>query len=1120
MALNDHVHIAKRFQRSVRIDTDIHNPSSLEGFIFPQTFAETLLSVGRQVNKLGHGAFTWTGPYGSGKSSLVVAFSTLLNGQEEKRQRAAERIGVGTARKLWELLPPKTHGWRVLPIVGRREDPTVVIGEALNSSGFLPKKRQPKTWNEKSVVDAIGEIAALNPRSHGGLILFIDEMGKFLEAAALKELDIYIFQQLAELSSRSQNRLILIGILHQSFDEYAHRLSRDMRDEWSKIQGRFVDLPINVAGDEQLRFLSSAIISNRPLLDIRKLAKSVATHLGAHRPDTPKDVEETLERCWPLHPVTACLLGPISRRRFGQNQRSIFGFLNSSEPQGFQHFLKNAKKDSLYGPDRLWDYLRINLEPAILASPDGHRWSLAADAVDRCEAFGGDSLHIKLCKSIAITEMFKDRSGLFPTKDLLLSCCPNNSPEEIETAISQLSKWSLIIFKRFLNSYAIYAGSDFDIEQAIKECLGDIKEINFKALQTLAGLNPILAKRHYHETGALRWFGVGIVPISKIMHAVDTFEPQGGAMGQFLLAIPTLGEAPREAKEKCQAAARSANQWDTIIGLSQRSWIVTELAKELLALEKVRHDRPELSGDAVARREVNARIAVTLNQLEEELRYAFDNALWYTKDGKEKRLSLSEINSLASSLADQKFPATPRLPNELLNRLRPSSNANAARNALLRRMVMNEGEERLGIKGYPPEGGLFESLLEKPGLYVFSSDRWRFVVPSQKYPDKCTLAPLWEAASDLFVHNQTHTVGVDEIYELWKAPPFGVSDGLLPLLAVAYIISIQDRAAFYRNGIFQSKFKDLDVEYLIKNPKDIQLRSMNLSEISKKILSIMAELVEQLDESNKLLNPEPIDVARGLISVFDKIHPWTLRTTRLSKNAMRIRDLFRKANDPNKFLFDDIPSLLKENDRSHSHNDIDQIVRLLSEGLEELCTAYSNMLKKLCYQMLSELQVHTNSIYALAELRKRAENIRQLTGDFKLEAFIARISQFAGTLEEIEGLASLAASKPTRDWVDRDFDVAAIELSDFAQRFNRAEAFAHIKGRPNKRHAMAIIVGLDTQPQPVYREFDIFDTDRQAVDDVISKLNRALNGTKKQKKNVILAALAELSAHYISEVDT
>ena len=39
-----------------------------------------------------------------------------------------------------------------------------------------------------------------------------------------------------------------------------------------------------------------------------------------------------------------------------------------------------------------------------------------------------------------------------------------------------------------------------------------------------------------------------------------------------------------------------------------------------------------------------------------------------------------------------------------LGRMKPSSNAVAARNALLRRMVLNEGEARLGIEGFPAVG--------------------------------------------------------------------------------------------------------------------------------------------------------------------------------------------------------------------------------------------------------------------------------------------------------------------------------------------------------------------------------------------------------------------------------
>ena len=142
------------------------------------------------------------------------------------------------------------------------------------------------------------------------------------------------------------------------------------------------------------------------------------------------------------------------------------------------------------------------------------------------------------------------------------------------------------------------------------------------------------------------------------------------------------------------------------------------LARELFALDSVSNDHPELAGDPVARREVSARLAALQALLETELHKAFDNALWFRKNHQPKRLRQADLNSIASELADRRFDQSPSLHNELLNRQKPSSNAIAAQNTLLRRMVLNEGESRLGIEGFPAEGGLFASVLEATGLYV------------------------------------------------------------------------------------------------------------------------------------------------------------------------------------------------------------------------------------------------------------------------------------------------------------------------------------------------------------------------------------------------------------------
>ena len=120
-------------------------------------------------------------------------------------------------------------------------------------------------------------------------------------------------------------------------------------------------------------------------------------------------------------------------------------------------------------------------------------------------------------------------------------------------------------------------------------------------------------------------------------------------------------------------------------------------------------------------------------------------------------------------------------------------------------MAMNEGRARLGIDGFPAEGGLFASLLEATGLYRQTPDGWRFVAPTLEGNDPCNLSPAWREAAAFLESNKQRTVSVAEIYDIWRGPPFGIKDGLLPVLAVAFIQSMRRQLAFYRQNVFQAR---------------------------------------------------------------------------------------------------------------------------------------------------------------------------------------------------------------------------------------------------------------------------------------------------------------------------
>lgn len=1094
------VRVARRFTRSVRVDTDLGNSAALEGFICSQSAADALLLMGRHREATGHGAFTWTGPYGSGKSSLAVALAALLSGPPKYGQNLFRDVKPDDAAEITRLLRPTERPWTVVPVVGRRAQAEEVISGAITP--IIRPMGAPKRQREETLVEWLARVASSIETE--GLVLVVDEMGKFLEHAALDGGDIHVFQDLAEISVRSGGRLIVIGILHQAFDEYAHRLSREGRDEWLKVQGRFLDIPVSLAGEEQIELIARAIESEDKPRTATEAAQAVAKAIRGQRAGSSAPLAERLTACWPLHPVVAALLGPISRRRFGQSQRSIFGFLTSAEPFGFQEHLTSATgKEHLFTPDQLWDYLRANLEPAILSSPDGHRWSTAVDAVERCELRGGTHTHLAVLKAIALLDLFKDRSGLQATPEVVARCVAVSAFSALEQVLSDLSAWSVIVFRKYAGFYAIYAGSDFDIEQAIEDARRNGVAVDYRQLARQASLHPILAKRHYESTGALRWFEVDLAPLHEAEDRIISYKPAAGAAGLFLILVSGQGESQAAAKRACRRLRELSGDRLIVTGWTRDSFRLREMATELAALEHVRTSRPELEGDAVARREVDARISRLTADLEDRLSEAIDLVEWSLPAGVEKvgsRLSgPASLSIIASQLADWRYPQSPKLRNELVNRTRPSSNAAAATRALLRAMVERTGRARLGIEGYPPEAGLYSSLLESTGLHrQVSEGTWGFHAPDDDNP--FSLAPMWREAQRMLQEGtKGHTFA--EIYASWRKAPYGVRDGLLPILAAVFLLTSADRAAIYLDEVFRPQLDSFLIDRLLQDPAAVRVRWVELSDLDT---TLVAELSRLFMEGGHCVPPSALEVAKALVRQVRGVPNWTLRTSHLSKGATALRQLGRNSHDPNQLLFEDLPRVFSQVGADTGT----LLAAAVDEARLELERAYPAMLHDLIGTLHRELRFNGADSGDFGPLHRRAAAVKGLSGNFRLDALATRLTSFEGTIEEIEGIVSLAANKPSRDWVDRDVDAARIELAALAQQFLRAEGFGHLKGRTDGHVTMVVYMSDPSFPAPSATEIQLDSAEREQADALASKLAKLL-GQEGASPNVALGALAK-----------
>ena len=79
-----------------------------------------------------------------------------------------------------------------------------------------------------------------------------------------------------------------------------------------------------------------------------------------------------------------------------------------------------------------------------------------------------------------------------------------------------------------------------------------------------------------------------MVPVCDLVEYATRFDSKSEATGQFLLAIPTQGENEQQTNDLCQQAACYDKNGDTIVGVAENPDVIVSLARELLALDRVR----------------------------------------------------------------------------------------------------------------------------------------------------------------------------------------------------------------------------------------------------------------------------------------------------------------------------------------------------------------------------------------------------------------------------------------------------------------------------------------------------------------------------------------------------
>jgi len=373
-------------------------------------------------------------------------------------------------------------------------------------------------------------------------------------------------------------------------------------------------------------------------------------------------------------------------------------------------------------------------------------------------------------------------------------------------------------------------------------------------------------------------------------------------------------------------------------------------------------------------------------------------------------------------------------------------------------MINRLGESLLGYEGFSSDAGIFYSVIQHNNLYQLNGEEWAFITSDTGDLLAKQFKPLWDAADSLLKSSKDQ-VTLTEIYKAWKAPPIGARNGLLPLFALVYFLANRHQLGLYIEKTF---IPDLTEAYLDEWMQDTNRVAFKYVEIGKKRESLLRLLSSSLSRSlGKTVTASPLESARGLVNIFASLPNWTKRTSTVSLDSQKLRTAILRASDPHKVLFSDLPNILETDDEII-------LVEKISTLTKELQSAYPNLIDKFRNLTFKALD-HQGE---LSSLLKRAENIKGLSGDFLIDAFIARLSVFKNDQESLEGLLSITINKNPKDWVDRDADAAINKLGEFCSSFRKIETLNNLRGKESSRQSFAFIYS-DPKNSMVSKNFDV-----------------------------------------------
>ncbi len=958
---------------------------------------------------VGIKAHLLVGAYGTGKSSFLLALKQTLEGS---------------------TIHFKGHS-KLLSSFANYEF-IVIVGEATSLEEFFATRYHlTKGYRTSDIIKAIDKEYKSLKKQSKGLAILIDEFGKLLEYAAKynPEKELYFIQQLAEWINDVNNDTFLIATLHQGFSNYALNLNKTQQQEWDKVRGRIKEIPFNEPV-EQLLFLAAERISQKfpntktdknfdKLFDVIKKAKAFPLRDYFNK--------EVAKKLYPFDILSASIL-TLSLQRYGQNERSLFSFIESNDHLGLSAFVE-LNNPNYYSLPQVYDYLLFNFYTKLTVKNTNvnyQQWSNIRTTLEKIDGVFKTEQEQRdaeaIIKTIGLINIFTTNAAKLEPQfyiDYVKLTLGVKSPEEI---FRQLQSKLIIRYVRHNLRYTFVDSTELDIEMAIDDA-GKLVE---KVTNLVHHLNQyfefpfIAAKAAYYEKGTPRFFQF------KLTEEPLVAVPEGEVDG-FINLIFSEDAKTIKKIEQTSVSCKEA----IIYGYYKNTAEVKNILYEIQKVEKVKETHKE---DRIAVKNLQSvkehYVALLNHYVLDSLYNNSGNVLWFANGEKLNIQSRHSFNQQLSQICNRVYTYTPVYKNELINKTKVSGQVSQARKKLLERIITKLNQANLDFKQseFPPEKSIYLSLLRETGMHFIEDGIGVLQKPTDNSFDE-----IWKASESFLNSTKNKERNLQEFIDVLLVKPFKLKQGFIDFWLPIFLLAKQDDFALFEGDTYVPEITVDTLELLSKKPGMFAVKAFDVAGVKLTLFNRYRVFLNQT-ENNKPNNKVFIQTIRPFLTFYRDLPEYAKKTSRLSKKTINLRKVIATAKDPEKAFFEDFPLALGFNIEQLQQGtaSVESFLKQLQASIKELRTKYDVLVDSVEEYLVKEVLGSKAEFPAYkTAIRNRFKHLKQHLLLQHQKTFVTRIqSELDDRKAWLSSIAQSLIGKPLVNITDEDEVILYDKIKD------------------------------------------------------------------------------------------